>query len=177
MMYWNVQVNRRDNQVAKGWWKMGKINNVRSLMNQNKIFVLYLLLLAILNMAYVSIEVYKAKISEPLLVKGEITKLEFLRLETLSSYTSYFESTIIVLMFISVFLVCTKKYRHLLRSFIAIHLAYLVTFLLLGNALSWIFVAPVGNLTQQLIFPFILILGVLFYFIINSSSKNLIVDS
>ena len=152
---------------------MGIINNVRTFLRQNKVFGLYLVLLAILNIAYVSIEIYKSKISEPLLLKAEITQLEFLRLETLSTYAWYFESAIIVLMFISVFLICTKKYHNFLKEFIAIHLVYLVTFLLLGNALSWIFVAPVGNLTQQLVFPIILILGALVYFITKINPNSL----
>ena len=151
---------------------MWEINNARTFLRQNRLFRLYLVLLAILNIAYVSIEIYKAKVSEPLLVKAEITQLEFLRLETLSSYAWYFESAIIVLMFVSIFLICTKKYRHFLKGFIAIHLAYLVTFFLLGNALSWIFVAPVGNLTQQLVYPILLILGVLIYSIIKRSFKR-----
>ena len=47
------------------------------------------MLLSLLSMVYVAIEIYKAKISKGFPVSGEITQLQFIELNTLSTY-AYF---------------------------------------------------------------------------------------
>lgn len=116
---------------------------------------------------YVSIEIYKSKISKPLLGKSEITKLEFSKLETLSNYGSTFEAAFLILSIFGVFLVFTKKYKPLLKSYIVIQLTFLISILTLNNVLAWAFDAPIGNMTQLLFIPFILVFGVLVYFVIK----------
>lgn len=153
--------------------RLEKVNNMNTCIRRNWGLLLYFVPFVLINIAYISIEIYKSIISEPLLLKAKITRLEFLKLETLSTYAWYLESAIIVLMFASVLFVCTKKYRSYLKSFIVVHLVYIGVFLLLGNILSWIFVAPVGNLTQQLIYPIMLLLVVLLYYIITVSTRKL----
>ena len=152
---------------------MTQLWNEKNIFKQSRVFRLYLMLLSLLSMVYVAIEIYKAKISKPLLLKAEITQLEFMELATLSTYAYYFESALATLSVIGVFLIFIKKYRPFLTSFIVIQLAYLVALFMLSNVLSWIFVAPIGNLTQHLIAPFILTVGMLIYFLVTTvKTKN-----
>lgn len=137
------------------------------------LFRLIILLMFLLNVVYVSIEIYKAKISNPLLGNSEVTKLEFAKLETLSNYTSTFETAFLLLSIIGTFLIFIKRYKPLLKSYIVIQLTFLTSILILNNALAWIFDAPTGNMTQLLFGPFTLLLGVLIYFVIKGISRVL----
>ena len=134
----------------------------------------YILTLVVLNMAYISIEIYKSKIVEPLLGKSNITKLEFSKIETLSNFAYYFEVSFLIVSIIWTLLLFSKKYKPQFKKSIIIQLSFLILVFIFNYTLSWIFGAPVGNLTQLLLGPLVFVIGAIIYFTLSShfSSKR-----
>ncbi|WP_432355726.1 hypothetical protein [Sporosarcina sp. A2] len=151
-------------------------NNIeKNIFKRSRMFRLIIVLMAISNVIYVAIEIYKSKISEPLLGKSEITKLEYYELENLSNYSSTFEAIFIILAIIGTSLAFTGKYKPLLKSYIVIQLTFLISICSANAILAWIFDAPSGNMTQLVMGPFLLIFGTLIYFVIKNTYRILIV--
>ncbi|WP_210467927.1 hypothetical protein [Sporosarcina sp. 6E9] len=150
-------------------------NNIENnIFKRSGMFRLIIVLMAISNVIYVAIEIYKSKISKPLLGKPEITKLEYSELVNLSNYSSTFEVIFIILAIVSAALVFTGKYKPLLKSYIVIQLTFLISIYSVNLILAWILDAPSGNMTQLLIGPFIFTFVILIYFVIKNSYQILI---
>jgi len=139
-------------------------------LKQNKAF--YILTLVVLNLVYVSIEIYKSKISEPLLGKPNITKLEFSKIETLSNFAYYFEVAFLIVSIIWTSLLFLKKYKPQFKKSIFIQLSFLIIVFIFNYTLSWIFDAPVGNLTQLLFGPLGYVIGAIIYFSLFSRKRR-----
>ncbi|MBP1968374.1 magnesium-transporting ATPase (P-type) [Virgibacillus natechei] len=139
----------------------------KNIFKQSILYRFILLLMFLVNGAYVSIEIYKAKISEPLLDKSGLTHLEYSKIELLSHYARIFEGIFITLAIISIFVLFIKKYKGLLKSYIFIQLLFLISIFILNSVLSTSFGVIVGNTVRNLIGPFILLIGVLIYFVIT----------
>ncbi|TFJ90658.1 hypothetical protein [Lentibacillus salicampi] len=135
------------------------------ILKRSRIF--YILVLALLNMTYVSIEIYKSKISKPLLENSKITQLEFAKLESMSNYALLFETAFLIISVIWTLLMFTKKYEPTIKSSIPIQLLLLVSLLILNCTLSWLFDAPIGNLTQLLFGPIVFTSGAVIYFLLS----------
>lgn len=137
---------------------MGKSTNF---FKQNRMF--YVFVFVLLNIAYVSIEIYKSIISEPLLFKNEITQSEFAEVQTLSNFAYFFEISFLILSIIWTLFMFSKKYKYSLRRSLFIQLLLLIALFILNCTLSWLFDVPVGNLVQLLFGPFVFVIGALIY--------------
>lgn len=133
----------------------------------------YIVILVCLNIAYVSIEIYKSSVSEPLLGRTGITQAEFSKLETISHYALFFENAFLIVSIIWAVLMFSKNYMPSLKGSIFIHLSLLIVLFMLNCALAWIFNAPIGNVTQLLLGPLVLVFGALFYFLLNHSLSKI----
>lgn len=134
---------------------------------QSALFRFIIILMAILHVVYVSIAIYKSHISKPLLGQSHITKGEYSQLENLTNYTTFLEIVFILLILIGTFLIFTNKHKRLFNSYFVIQLTFLIAIAILNRVLAWIFDAPAGDLSQNLIIPFIIMFFVLMYFIIR----------
>src|SRR5699024_9201641 len=136
---------------------------------QSGVFRFIVLLMAILNVVYVSIVLYKSKIIKPLLAKPTITEQEFFQLQNLTNYTYFLEVVFIILALIGTFLIFTKKHKRLLKSFFVIHLIFLMAMFILNQSLAWMFDAPSGDMSQNLIGPFLIMFWVFIFLIIKKA--------
>lgn len=140
-----------------------------NIFKQSHIFRLSLYLMIILNVLYVSIAIYKSKISAPLLGKSNITADEFAEVLSLTKYTSFLEVVFIALSLGTILLVFTKKYKQLQKSYVVIQLIVLISIFLINEVLAWIFNAPAGDVSQNLIGPFAMTFWFSVYLIIKNT--------
>lgn len=154
-----------ESNIQKGWDKMKKEN----IFQKSVVFRFIILLILISNIIYVSIEIYKSQISKSLVNKSEITELVFSKLVTFSNYALIFEFVFLLLSLASVVIMFIKTYRPLLVSYLVIQSLFLMSLFVLNNVLAWIFDAPVGNMTQLLYVPFILVFAVFIYFVVKKT--------
>ncbi len=147
---------------------MGESQNKKKLFNQNNILRILILLQVFINMAYVSIEIYKSTVSKPLLGKLEITQGEFTKIRTLSNYASFFEIAFLIIIIVYITMIFIKKYKPFLKGSILIQLTALISLFILNYVFAIVFNAPVGNLTQLLFIPLLITLGVTIYLIFKS---------
>lgn len=147
---------------------MEKIQNNKKLFNQSNIFHILILLQVFINMAYVSIEIYKSTVSKPLLDKLELTHNEFAKLVTLSNYASFFENAFLIIVVIYSIMAFTKKYEPFLKDSILIQLTSLSILFIFNYVLAMIFDAPAGNLTQLLFIPLVITFVGIIYFMLKT---------
>ncbi|WP_432355663.1 hypothetical protein [Sporosarcina sp. A2] len=132
----------------------------------SRLFQLYIFILAAINVAYIAIEMYKSKVSQPFLTTGEITKAEFLKLDTLLSYSVLIETALIALVGLYALIVFTKN-ANTLYSFVVNHIRILALFFAISYALSWITAASVESLSGHLLGPFLITLAVFGYYLVK----------
>lgn len=140
-----------------------------NIFQKSGVFRFILLLMLISNIVYVSIEIYKSQISKSLVYKSKMIELAFSKLVTLSNYTLVIETAFLILSLMGLVMMFIKMYRPLLASCLVIQLVFLTSMLTLNNILAWVFEAPVGNMTQLLYAPFVLVLAILIYFVVKNT--------
>ncbi|WP_047982279.1 hypothetical protein [Ornithinibacillus contaminans] len=128
-----------------------KINGTQNII-KSSIFRLFMIIAACIYVAYVSIEIYKATISRSI-VGPQITEAEFMQLHSLTNYSLIFEYGLFFLAVASLVVLFFIKSGSFKKRFMASLLVVFIVLWILGAILSWIFNAPVGNLTQPLLFP------------------------
>ena len=119
-----------------------------------------------INAIYLSLEMHKLKVGEILAVKTSITKFDILFIQKLSTLTTLSES-LLILVFIgsAVVLLLRKRNPYDVRRFIIVHFVFFLSLYLFSYLLSLLFSVTIGNLAQQLMIPFALLLGILVYHI------------
>ncbi|MUV38956.1 hypothetical protein JNUCC1_02828 [Lentibacillus sp. JNUCC-1] len=128
--------------------------------------------LTVLNLCYVSIEIYKSKFTQPLIGKSHITEAEFSKFETLSNYAYYFESAFLIVSIVWTLLMCSKKYQLSFKSGMIAQFTLLFVWYVVNSILSVLFKAPIGNLTQLLWLPIVFaVVGVVYFVLSNLISK------
>lgn len=145
-------------------------NLKKSMFKQSGVYRLILLLMFIANGLFVSIEIYRNRIIEPLLGKSIISKASYVKIESLSTYSYWFEVAFIILALVSVFLVIAKKHTSLLKSYLFIQSIFLVSLFALNSVLSWFFDVVIGDTIRDLIGPFFLLLYMFIYFVVKRIS-------
>lgn len=139
----------------------------------SRLFKLYIFFLAAINVAYIAIQMYKSKASQPFLTTGEITKAEFLKLETLLSYSVLIETSLIALVGLYALFIFTKN-ANTLYSFVVTHIRILILFFAISYALSWITSASIESLSGHLLGPFLITLAVFGYYLVKRLPKRVI---
>lgn len=137
----------------------------------SRLFQLYILLLAAINVAYLAIELYKSKVSQPFLATGEITKSEFVKLDTLFSYSVFIETALIALVGLYALMVFTQN-ANTLFSFVVNHIRILGLFFTFSYALSWMTSASIESLSGHLLGPFLITLAVFGYYLVKRFPKG-----
>lgn len=127
----------------------------------------FIIILVIINIGYISAEIYKSKISKSLVSSPHITQSEFSGVETLSDYGRVFEITFILLSIIWIFWGFLKKNVKSIEPLL-LQLFLLIVLFTFNYSLSWIFTASVGNLTLLLLLPAIYVSGALIFYVLKS---------
>ncbi len=146
----------------------------KNIFKQSRVFRSITLLMAIFNVVYVSVVIYKSKISKPLLGQGIITEQEYSQLQNLTNYTSFIEVVFIILALVSIFLIFTKKHKCLLKGYFVIQLTFLIAMFTINVMLAWMFDAPSGDMSLNLIGPFLILFWAFIYFIFKKTYRILI---
>ncbi|WP_039044195.1 hypothetical protein [Sporosarcina sp. ZBG7A] len=139
----------------------------------SRLFQFYILLLTAINVAYLAIEMYKSKVSQPFLATGKITKSEFVKLDTLFSYSAFIETALIALIGLYALMVFTQN-SNTLFSFVVNHIQILGLFFTFSYALSWMTSASIESLSGHLLGPFLITLAVFGYYLVKRLPKGLI---
>ncbi|MFB9973188.1 hypothetical protein FPQ10_08530 [Allobacillus sp. SKP2-8] len=126
---------------------------------------IFITILLILNLGYISIEIYKSILSKPL--GPTITQSEFSRISTLSDFAYLFEVAFILVSLTWILLMFIKRNRTHFIQHAGIHASLLISLFVINYILSWSFNAPVGNLTQLLYGPFVFVIGAMIYFVLT----------
>lgn len=141
------------------------IDNTKFLI-QSTLFRIFLILAALSNLIYVFIEIKKNRLIQPLLTKSEINQLEYSQINSFSNSSFFFETTFIIFTLLMFLIIFRKKYRIVLKTGVSLLLIYFSMLFLLNSFLSWLFNAPLGNLTQILTLPFIILLLIIIYYVV-----------
>lgn len=146
----------------------GAIRNTTS-----RLFKLYIFILAAINVAYIAIQMYKSKASQPFLTTGEITKKEFLKLDSLLSYSVLIETSLIALVGLYALFIFTKN-ANMLYSFVVSHIRIFILFFAISYGLSWITSASIESLSGHLLGPFLITLAVFGYYLVKRLPKRVV---
>lgn len=138
-----------------------------------RLIQLYILLLTALNVAYLAIEMYKSTVSQPFLASVEITKSEFIKLDTLFSYSVFIETALIALIGLYALMVFTQN-SNTLFSFVVNHIRILGLFFTFSYALSWMTSASIESLSGHLLGPFLITLAVFGYYLVKQITRGFI---
>lgn len=156
--------------------KMEQTKKQRNIIKQSILFGLSILIMFFLNVAYVSIELYKSNISKTLLAKAEITQVEFAKIETLTNYAITIDTAFIILTIGSIVFMFLKKNRPKIKSANLFLLTFLIVLFVLNMVTARIFDAPIGNITQLLYIPIIIVFVVYIYLVIRNTSRKFEVE-
>ncbi|MDT8860382.1 hypothetical protein N0O92_09060 [Alkalihalobacillus sp. MEB130] len=133
---------------------------------QSGVFLVAILLLTLFNIGYVSIEIYKSSMSQPMVSGSTITEAEFSRLSTLSQYALILETAFLILIILNICLTITKRNKLVLIG-ILLHLGFLIVLFSVNTVIAAIFHAPVGNMRQIVYIPFIIVGGAASYVVLR----------
>lgn len=152
---------------------MKKSSETTSAVRTGNRFKLYLGVIVVLNIVYVSLMLYAWKFSQSLGELTTLSKAEIVRLDSLASYTFLIEMILIAVIGLNSILKIKRTSE--LPFFVSKNFLYLLSMFLLGCVVAWIMNVPVRMLTQQLIGPFFIVLAVYMYSLAFRLSKQLFV--
>ena len=127
----------------------------------SKRFHLYVALLFVLNLLYVSVELYTWKFSHSLGELSALSKAEVIQLDALAGYSFFVEMAMIAAVGLTSILFI-KKVSHLPRL-VRTHMLYLLVMFVLGCVVAFVAHVPIATLTQQLVGPLVITLAVYTY--------------
>lgn len=123
---------------------------------------LYLALMLLFYMCYILLESNRQNKSDYWISKINLTQENIQSISLLGTWTSVTEVMFLALFIIvaSIVLVFYRKDKNMFKRFLLIHIGLFLAILLLSYALTLITPLPIGNLTQPIISP-LLLLGIL----------------
>lgn len=134
-------------------------------LKENKLVILYLIFVSFLNFQYVYFVVSKSQYALKHLLEGTIETQHFEYLSSISKLTNFLETLIILILLIYLLIVFIRKDKVDIKNFLVVNFSFFVGFALISSLISFIFSAPIGNLTQQLFTPFAIMFMVFIYYI------------
>ena len=126
----------------------------------NKFFKFYLLIISLLNLAYIVLETYSFKLgnlfsslgTDSLFTIKETYPMEFAMRENIQKINN---AVVYLILFVSLFcllrLIMKKFDSTEIKQFLIVNSVYLLFAVLISYILSAVFSAPIGNLTTQLL--------------------------
>ena len=121
-----------------------------------------IIFLAFLNVSYIGIEVIKNKIRAPFLAAGELPQDIFSKLDRLNLVTNLLEFCIAVCLICGILYVVYQQ-RGNIKLFIGGIVSTLIVLIISSVLVSRFFEAPLGNLMQQFLSQFTILILFAFY--------------
>lgn len=146
----------------------------------NKFFKFYLLIFFLLNLTYVCLETYKFKLNEPFSSLGnslslikETYPLDFIISTNISKVNNIIVYLIFCINLFCLIMLINKKFNVNAKQFLTIHIAFLFFASIISYVLSIIFLAPIGNLIEQLLTAYLITFIVLIYYILKTVYRKI----
>ncbi|MFJ8260349.1 hypothetical protein ACIQ4I_00105 [Rummeliibacillus sp. NPDC094406] len=133
----------------------------------------YVSMFILANIMFLVIEGNKDGFRKSFLVYGsEITEAQFIQLNQLDIATTFIEYVIITLILIGATFTIIQKRENNFKRFILFNGLACMLFYTVGILLAKMEVAPIGNLTQQLILPIYILFFLWIYSVVQFSFKK-----
>ena len=130
------------------------MEHIKSNFKQYTFSRLYAVLFVFINTIYMTFEVFRAQFIENNILTTGLEKSQIDLLSTISIITSSSEIFLILLSLVYLVMTYYKSDKPSIRFFIFFNFSFFSGLLLISYITSLVFLAPVGNLSQQLFIPF-----------------------
>jgi len=116
-------------------------------------------------MGYILLDSYRLNKSDYWITKSNLTQEDIQSISQLAAWQSIFEVMFLALFIIvaSIIVFPNRKDKQMLKRFLFVHISLFMTILLLSYSLAFVTPSPIGNLTQPLITPTLLLGIILIY--------------
>lgn len=148
------------------------ISNIK----ESMLLKLYLVFFSLVNFVYVFCEVLKSNYVNENSLNNTIEAYQFEYISSISSIANFLELLILSMFLIYLLITFVKKDKIAMKNFILINFSLFIGLFLINYMVSYVFSAPSGNATQQLIIPFLLTVLVAMFFVINTLYKKIFRD-
>lgn len=142
-------------------------------LNNSKFYKLYLSIFSLLNLAYLSLEIYKFKLWKSFSLMEEIQPLNYNKTMSITHANGVIERLMICVNLLCLIILIIKKNNINTKQFLTIHIVYLFFASIFSYILSIIFSTTIGNLIEQLFAAYTMTFVVLLYYILKNIRKTL----
>lgn len=150
------------------------MEHIKSNFKQHTFLRLCAVLFMLINTFYISFEVFRTRFIEDNILTTGLEKIQIEVLLTISLITSSSEVLLILLSLAYLIMTYYKSDKPSIRFFIFFNFSFYTGLFLISYIVSLAFLAPIGNLSQQLFIPFSLIMIGSIYFAGNIFFRKLL---
>lgn len=150
------------------------MEHIKSNFKQHTFLRLYAVLFVFINTIYMTFEVFRAQFIENNILTTGLEKSQIDLLSTISIITSSSEVLLILLSLAYLMMIYYKSNKPSIRFFNFFNFSFYTGLFLFSYIISLAFLAPIGNLSQQLFIPFFLTVIGSIYFVGNIFYRKLL---